>query len=81
MLRRTLILSAMHFVSGDYGVPKPWYFMFTKSYWCSSQNRKHRSVGVHGDHSTQVYRVLGDQVSDYNDLSVSAYEEHYAVHV
>ena len=21
-------------VSGSYGLPKPWYFPFTKSYWC-----------------------------------------------
>jgi len=23
-------------VAGEYGVPKRWYFLFTKSYWCST---------------------------------------------
>jgi len=23
---------------GEYGVPKRWYFLFTKSYWCSKYN-------------------------------------------
>jgi len=22
-------------VVGEFGVPKRWYFLFTKSYWCS----------------------------------------------
>lgn len=26
---------------GDYGVPKPWYFPFTKSFWCGQPNSKH----------------------------------------
>ena len=32
------------FVSGEYGVPKPFYFMFMPSYWCP--NYKKRKAGV-----------------------------------
>ena len=52
---------------GAYGVPKPWYFPLTRSYWCSSRNRVHRSVGAHGSHDGQVYSVLGEQVSRFLD--------------
>lgn len=24
------------FLSGQYGIPKPWYFPFTSSYWCGT---------------------------------------------
>ncbi|CAB3992561.1 ATP-binding cassette sub-family A member 1-like [Paramuricea clavata] len=41
---------------GQYGVPKPWYFPFMRSYWCSSRTKR-----IHGNHDTQVYRVLGEQ--------------------
>lgn len=28
------------FVSGDYGIPRPWYFPFQQSYWLGSGHPK-----------------------------------------
>lgn len=25
------------YIPGQYGIPKPWYFPFTSSYWCGTQ--------------------------------------------
>ncbi|CAG2068622.1 unnamed protein product, partial [Timema podura] len=34
---------------GAYGVPKPWYFLFQKSFWCESQvARKKNGKRKHG---------------------------------
>ena len=48
---------------GAYGVPKPWYFPLLRSYWWPLTKR-HRSVGMHGNHDTQLYSVLGSQVME-----------------
>ena len=35
-----------HFLClGQYGIPKPWYFMFQPSYWCSNK-RKNSIAGI-----------------------------------
>lgn len=26
-------------ISGSYGLPKPWYFLLTKTYWCGSSHK------------------------------------------
>ncbi|XP_028404446.1 ATP-binding cassette sub-family A member 1-like [Dendronephthya gigantea] len=50
---------------GDFGVPKPWYFPFMRSYWCPSRKRS-RTLGSH--HDTQIYRVLGDQAVELGSV-------------
>jgi len=36
----------MLMVIGEYGVPKRWYFLFTKSYWCSKYSSDDDSAGI-----------------------------------
>lgn len=34
------------YLSGTYGIPLPWYFPITKSYWCGSMNDKVLGVEI-----------------------------------
>ena len=54
---------------GDYGVPKPWYFPFLKSYWYSRTSKRlnsPRSAGPNQSENSQPYRMLGEQVNLLN---------------
>ena len=44
------------FIAGEFGVPLPWYFPVTKSYWCgSSQAGKHQdSQSYNFNHSYEL---------------------------
>ena len=48
--------------AGVYGVPKPWYFPFMKSYWCSSKPRTNTISSSEMNSHTQGYRQLGGEV-------------------
>ena len=48
--------------TGVYGVPKPWYFPFMKSYWCSSKPRTNTISSSEMNSHTQGYRQLGGEV-------------------
>ncbi|XP_059350163.1 phospholipid-transporting ATPase ABCA1-like [Daphnia carinata] len=44
---------------GQYGIPKPWYFMFQPSYWCS-EKRRNSTVGIvqaHAERDTELLEV------------------------
>lgn len=51
-----ILLASFKSLSGQYGIPRPWYFPFTKSYWCgekcgwttaSSTNKKENAEGIY----------------------------------
>lgn len=50
------LLTSWTFLQGQYGIPRPWYFPLTKSYWCgekcgwttaSTTNKKENSEGIY----------------------------------
>lgn len=34
----------IHCIPGQYGIPRPWYFPFTKTYWCGEKENKNFST-------------------------------------
>lgn len=40
VLKNTTLLS----ISGQYGIPRPWYFPFTRTYWCGEKENKNLST-------------------------------------
>lgn len=34
----------IHSFPGQYGIPRPWYFPFTKSYWCGEKENNNIST-------------------------------------
>uniref|UniRef100_A0A3Q1ESV0 P-type phospholipid transporter n=1 Tax=Acanthochromis polyacanthus TaxID=80966 RepID=A0A3Q1ESV0_9TELE len=37
-------LHAINCIAGQYGIPRPWYFPFTKTYWCGEKENKNIST-------------------------------------
>lgn len=64
----------LYVYTGDYGVPKPWYFPFMKSYWFPAKYRI-RSIGTHGNNDTQVYIALSQQVFELLFISLKISEQ------
>jgi ABC-type glutathione transport system ATPase component len=42
---------------GQYGIPKPWYFMFQPSYWCSNKRRNSIAGGLPSSHDAGLFFV------------------------
>ena len=44
-------------LQGEYGIPKPWYFLFQSSYWCSSKGKPNviNSFEARAETGTGVY--------------------------
>lgn len=41
------LLIALYFeaiLPGEYGIPKPWYFLFTRNFWCNETTIKGRLI-------------------------------------
>ncbi|XP_065650437.1 ATP-binding cassette sub-family A member 2 isoform X3 [Hydra vulgaris] len=63
---------------GEYGIPKIWYFPFTKSYWFDDVKQKHLFVQSVHSHSKSGYNMMNDQTTsavegdaDFNNTEVN----------
>uniref|UniRef100_A0A670KEM8 ATP binding cassette subfamily A member 1 n=1 Tax=Podarcis muralis TaxID=64176 RepID=A0A670KEM8_PODMU len=43
---------------GQYGIPRPWYFPFTKSYWCGEQSGEQQTPSLHKNSSESKQLVF-----------------------
>lgn len=52
---------------GDYGVPQPWYFPFTKSFWCGQPRYvgKNRHINIRTDNQTAFNALTALDELDY----------------
>ena len=50
---------------GEYGIPKPWYFLFTRSYWFGSNKKRSylRSSRI-GSSNLDLYSVSQEELVD-----------------
>ena len=55
--------------TGMYGIPRPWYFPFTRTYWCGEKQNTN-VAGSEGDHGN----AEGRQGSRGHDLSGRIHE-------
>ena len=39
---------------GQYGIPKPWYFLFQPSFWCSKNKKKYLELNEPANNETNV---------------------------
>uniref|UniRef100_A0A147BM79 Putative lipid exporter abca1 n=1 Tax=Ixodes ricinus TaxID=34613 RepID=A0A147BM79_IXORI len=65
---------------GQYGVPRPWYFPLSRSYWCGSSARRGSHSSARGAGSTQHGALSGGRPEDFEEeprdlpLGVSLHE-------
>ena len=43
---------------GQYGIPKPWYFMFQPSYWCSNKRKNSIAGMLPSSNDAGLFRFL-----------------------
>lgn len=65
---------------GQYGVPRPWYFPLSRSYWCGASARRGSHSSARGAGSTQHGALSGGRPEDFEEeprdlpLGVSLHE-------
>lgn len=53
-----VMLASLWLISGQYGIPKPWYFPFTSSYWCGTASSVEHNPDVLLDSSVNDGKML-----------------------